>query len=185
MKNKVKNRETTKRKLVDAVGYIIEKDGFDGLGVNKVAKLADTSKILIYRYFESFEQLLKAYILRKDFWTNYQMEHPQLWDVNLPLFEMINKILSENFTEFYNHCEMEALLIYEISNHNEMVMNIVREECKIDHNTCYDVISTLLLAGTDHLILDIFENGKNKQDPEIRKQALRKSIDQILDWTFK
>lgn len=50
-----KNKEQTKRRLIDAVGEIFRTSGYPGLGVNKVAKAAGVSKELIYRYFGSFD----------------------------------------------------------------------------------------------------------------------------------
>ena len=48
-----KNRENTEKKIIDAAYAIIEKDGFESLGINAVAKEAQVSKVLIYRYFNS------------------------------------------------------------------------------------------------------------------------------------
>jgi AcrR family transcriptional regulator len=47
----IKNKELTKRKLIDAVGEVFPKEGHTGLGVNKVAKQAGVTKKLIYDYF--------------------------------------------------------------------------------------------------------------------------------------
>jgi AcrR family transcriptional regulator len=41
---KERDKEATKRKLIDAVGQIIKTRGYTGLGVNKVAKEAGVSK---------------------------------------------------------------------------------------------------------------------------------------------
>ena len=54
----MKNRMQTERKLIDAVDYFVKTKGFGGLGVNKVAKQAGVSKVLIYRYFGNLEKLL-------------------------------------------------------------------------------------------------------------------------------
>lgn len=184
MKSRVKNREVTKRKLLDAVGRIVHEDGFGGLGVNRVAKLAETSKILIYRYFESFEELLYAYILENNFWV-----HASLLDFNydrldLPLNEVVNRILEEQFNSFYNHCEMEARLINEMSNANYLVKRVVREDEHADRPICYRVISTLLMAGIDHLTLEFDGPAKDNSDLCNRKKELRQSIGQIVDWTL-
>lgn len=109
----MKNKGTTKRKLLDAVGQIINNNGFVELGVNKVAKAASVSKILIYRYFGGFNQLVKTYVLEKDFWSNYLSEHDLDENGNLPMAEQIGKLLSEQFNYFYDHCVMEAVMINE------------------------------------------------------------------------
>ena len=42
-----KNRENTEKKIIDAAYAIIERDGFESLGINAVAKEAQVSKVLI------------------------------------------------------------------------------------------------------------------------------------------
>ena len=182
----MKNKENTKRKLLNAVGNIVTTDGFAGLGVNKVAKSAGVSKILIYRYFGSFNELIRIYILEKDFWKNYLSEDQNETAPQLTVREQVCKVLAEQFNNFYNHCEMEAMLVMEISNHNAVVKNIVREETAPDRQTYCNVVSTLLLAGTDHLILaDQEDNNAGHSDlSAVRKTNLMQSIGQIVDWTL-
>ena len=74
----MKNKEETKRKLVAAVAHIFQTEGYVGLGVNKVAKLAGVSKKLIYRYFGSFERLIEAYVMETDYWMQFSAELRQL-----------------------------------------------------------------------------------------------------------
>ena len=66
----MKDKERTKRKLIDAVADIFRTEGYAGLGVNKVAKIAGVHKKLIYRYFGGFEQLVEAYVVETDYWIN-------------------------------------------------------------------------------------------------------------------
>jgi len=182
----MKNKENTKRKLLNAVGNIIRSEGFGGLGVNKVAKSARVSKILIYRYFGSFNELIRAYILEKDFWKNYLSVEQDEAALLLTVREQVCKMLAEQFSNFYNHCEMEAMLVTEISNHNAMVENMVREDTVPDQQTYCNVVSTLLLAGTDHLILAEQEDCKTHpaEVSSVRKTNLMQSIGQIVEWTL-
>jgi len=184
----MKNKENTKRKLLDAVGNIIRTEGFTGLGVNKVAKSAKVSKILIYRYFGSFSDLLRVYILEKDFWKNYLSDHTTEEEEGLQLSvrEQVCKILAEQFNNFYNHCEMEAMLVTEISNANALIKNLVRDESVAAPSAYSGVVSTLLLAGTDHLILaeQDSNNVNQPEDSSMRKTDLMQSIGQIVNWTL-
>lgn len=183
MENKVKNKENTKRKMLDAVESIIKKEGFSGLGVNKVARVSGVSKILIYRYFGNFEKLLKAYVIEKDFWTSYLNEEPKPEDADLTLKMQINKLLTEQFTNFYEHCQMEAMLVNEIANDNELVKHMSRLNGATDHTAYSDVVSTLLQAGTDHLILEMDEKTVSEEELLNRKTELLQSIGKIVDWT--
>lgn len=56
-----RDRALTEQRLIDAVGQVITENGFDQLGINKVAGRAGVHKILIYRYFGGLNGLLEAY----------------------------------------------------------------------------------------------------------------------------
>ena len=64
---KIKDKELTKRKLINAVGEIIRTEGYTGLGVNKIARQAQVNKKLIYRYFMTVDRLIEEYVLEKDY----------------------------------------------------------------------------------------------------------------------
>lgn len=63
-------KEENKKRLVEAVGIILARDGFKGLGVNRVAKAAGVDKVLIYRYFGGLLQLVTAYSETIEFWPD-------------------------------------------------------------------------------------------------------------------
>lgn len=183
----MKNKETTKRKLLDAVGQIINNNGFVGLGVNKVAKTAGVSKALIYRYFGGINQLVKTYVLEKDFWSNYLSEHDLDENCDLPMVEQIGKLLSEQFNYFYDHCVMEVAMINEISNENDLQKDISnsgnlnsrkllpgKAENITDNAAYFNIISALLIAGTNQLI---FQSHKTEE-------KLLNSMAQLIKWTF-
>ena len=54
----MKNREKTEEKILEAVGSIVESEGFEKLGINTIALKANVSKMLIYRYFGGLKGLL-------------------------------------------------------------------------------------------------------------------------------
>jgi AcrR family transcriptional regulator len=182
----MKNKENTKQKLLNAVGDIIKNEGFKALGVNKVARTAGVSKILIYRYFGSFTELVRECILDMHFWAKYMSEDEGDPSSPLTVKDRVYKVLTEQAGIIYNHCEMEAILVTEISDGNPVVKDIVREESVPHGQTYCNVVSTLLQAGTDHLILAAQNTGINNQ-PEIstvKQNKLMKSIGQIVDWTL-
>ena len=61
-------KEETKKRLIQAVGRLLSKGGFKGLGVNKVAREAGVDKVLIYRYFNGMPGLVAAFSRTVDFW---------------------------------------------------------------------------------------------------------------------
>ena len=46
-----RDRNQTEQRILDAVGRIVEAEGFEAVGVNAVASVSGVSKVLIYRYF--------------------------------------------------------------------------------------------------------------------------------------
>jgi AcrR family transcriptional regulator len=55
-----RNREDTEAAIVQAALAVLESDGFQGLGINTVARQAGCDKQLIYRYFGGLPDLITA-----------------------------------------------------------------------------------------------------------------------------
>ena len=184
----MKNKENTKRKLLDAVGVILKKDGFGGLGVNKVAKLAGVSKILIYRYFGDFNELVKSCVVENNFWTNNLTEPAASEDTSLSMQQSINLLLKERFNYFYDHCQMQAVLLNDTSDYHIVIkkragsnrllkrkLQPAKEQGSDNCITYFNIVSTLLVAGTNHLVLG---------SPAETKNELQHSMEKIVEWTF-
>ena len=56
-----RDREETKTKILQAVGQVLATSGFQGLGINAIAREAGVDKVLIYRYFKDIPTLLKVF----------------------------------------------------------------------------------------------------------------------------
>lgn len=67
---KIRDRQITCRRLVAAVGSLLARDGFTGIGVNAVAREAGVDKKLIYRYFGGLPGLIEAFGQEGDFWPS-------------------------------------------------------------------------------------------------------------------
>ncbi len=96
-----KNRQATELALIQAVSDIIEENGFEGLGINAVASKAGVSKMLIYRYFNSLDGLIAAYIQQNDYWINFDEQLPDAAHVGEFIKQMFKrqiKLLRENYT---------------------------------------------------------------------------------------
>lgn len=65
-----RNREKTEGRIIDAVEKILASEGYQALGVNRVAREAGVGKVLIYRYFGGIEGLLDAYGKTERFWPS-------------------------------------------------------------------------------------------------------------------
>ncbi|WP_321479074.1 TetR/AcrR family transcriptional regulator [uncultured Bacteroides sp.] len=115
-----KNRETTELQLLTAVDELVKEKGFEGLGINAIASKAGFSKMLIYRYFNSLEGLIAAYIQKHDYWINFNEELPDkehLGDFIKELFKKEIKALREDYT-------LRHLYRWELTNNNKFVREL-------------------------------------------------------------
>jgi len=65
---RTRDSEATQQRILRAVGRLLARRGFVGLGVNAIAREARVDKVLIYRYFGGLPELLEAFAERSDFW---------------------------------------------------------------------------------------------------------------------
>lgn len=119
---KVYDKERTKQKLIDAVGKILVKDGFQSIKINKIESVSKVSKKLIYRYFGNIDGLIKAYLQQKDFWNiELQKTPPDSKKARIPVplpADEIFAILKSNFDFLENSAEMQKLVLWGISEKN-------------------------------------------------------------------
>ena len=67
-----KSRLQTEQRILDAVGQLLLEQGYPAVGVNAIARRAGCDKVLIYRYFGGFDELLLAFAETSELW----------WDVD-------------------------------------------------------------------------------------------------------
>ncbi|WP_091370440.1 TetR/AcrR family transcriptional regulator [Mucilaginibacter mallensis] len=100
----IKNKELTKRKLVQAVGEIIKTEGFVALkSASKVARIAGVDRKLIGRYFGGLNQLIEAYVVENDYWLLFTEKiNDLIKSNNYPgSKDLITSILQNQFTYFF------------------------------------------------------------------------------------
>ena len=136
----LKDRETTEKRILDAVGYIILEEGFEKIGVNAVAQRAAVSKMLIYRYFGGVEELIARYIFQKDYWINISIESDKIQDVN----KFLKTIFRKQILLLREDIIIKRLYRWELSINNSMINEI---RAKRESNGCQlvDIISKLTI----------------------------------------
>ena len=117
---KEKNRLTTEQTLIKAVQDIIEECGFEGLGINAVAAKAGVAKVLIYRYFDSLDGLIAAYIRQNDYWINFDEQMPDREHIA----EFIKRAFKRQILELRKSYTMRRLYRWELSTDNKIVREL-------------------------------------------------------------
>ena len=115
-----KNRQATEMTLITAVNDIIEESGFEGLGINAVAAKAKVSKMLIYRYFNSLNGLIAAYIQQNDYWINFDEKLPD--QTHLAAF--IKQIFKRQIMWLRENYTLKRLYRWELTTDNKFVKEL-------------------------------------------------------------
>jgi len=69
---RARDRQASEERILAAVGEVLARDGFRGLGVNAIARQSGIDKVLIYRYFGGLPELLQAWGASGRFWPSLE-----------------------------------------------------------------------------------------------------------------
>ena len=170
----VKNdKERTKRKLIDAVGAIIRRDGFRGLKFNAIAREAQVDKKLITAYFGSTEVLVETYIRGKDYWTMPGGNANELANAGekSDTRDLLETLLINHLDYFSQEEEMQKIILWQISERSRIMFEVAEDREKLgadffrlaDPNfekTTVDIraITALLVGGIYYTVLHAKSN---------------------------
>ena len=136
----MKNREQTEEKILEAVGSIIENQGFEKVGINAIATEAGVSKMLIYRYFGGVEELIAQYLIQKDYWANTDaaMINPEA------VGDSIKSMFRRQVEQLRNDITLRRLYRWKLSTNNQ---NIRQLRNRREENGCRLIKMVSALTG--------------------------------------
>ena len=136
----MKNREQTEEKILEAVGSIIENQGFEKVGINAIAMEAGVSKMLIYRYFGGVEELIAQYLIQKDYWANTDAAiiNPEA------VGDSIKSMFRRQVEQLRNDITLRRLYRWELSTNNQ---NIRQLRSRREENGCRLIKMVSALTG--------------------------------------
>ncbi|MBB5646500.1 TetR/AcrR family transcriptional regulator [Pedobacter cryoconitis] len=201
---KHRNKEQTKRKLLQAVGEIIIEKGYSGLGVNKIANKAGVDKKLIYRYFGDGNTLVETYILEKDYWLGFADKLQEFNAIKSPgqAKEIISAMLERQFIFLYEEEAMQHMVLEELTSKSPLMASICNIRGNIgasllkhtdpyfkDSEVNFRAVSALLVSGIYYLVLQAKINGGticgiDVNSPEGREEVI-KTIRHIIEWAYE
>ena len=122
-----RDRDRTTRQLIEAVGRVLARDGFERCGVNAVAREAGLDKVLIYRYFTGMPGLLTAYGESNTFWpTVDEILGENRHALTLPMGERLEMILSTLLDALRNRPETLAIMAWELVQRNPLTDRLAK-----------------------------------------------------------
>lgn len=164
----INDKDRTMRRLVEAVGVVIQADGYTGLTPSKIARVAGLDRKLISLYFGSVNNLVETYVKSKDYWlaattgTSDMMKHDQ----NLKTREILEAMLLNQLDYFNSNTEMQKIILWQLSEQTDIMKHVCNEREKLstqffalsdkelgDKQGDLRATAALLVAGIYYLVL--------------------------------
>ncbi|MDY3319788.1 TetR/AcrR family transcriptional regulator [Riemerella anatipestifer] len=201
----IRDKSRTKNKLIDAVGKVLESQGYTGLkNAKNIADVAGVDKRLIWTYFNGVENLVEEYIKKNEFWKeglSNELLNKLLTKAEDLDAEKIIFLLKNHFEKFNTDIPLQKLITWEVSEENEMLRKVAdrREQLGeqlfslIDEkfaksNVDIRGVVALLLGGTYYLNLHAKANGSLfcgiDLNTEEGKNSILNAIEFIINSSF-
>ena len=125
---KIRDKHITSKRLISAVGSLLAKKGFKGIGVNAVAREAGVDKVLIYRYFGGLPGLISTFGKEGDFWpSSLELAGGDLQRFShLPLEKRLSELGSNFIQALRKRPLTQAIMAWEMIESNELTEELER-----------------------------------------------------------
>ena len=201
---KLRDKERTKVKMIQAVGKVLLKKGYTGLNASAIAKEAGVDKSLVWTYFGSLDNLVEVYIAQRDFWKFKAKESIDTLTVENKEVNQddLSALLQFQFTALLEDEMLQRIMLWGISEKKDFLRNLSDEREMIGEeifknidpqfeNSNVDIrgILAILVAGIYYLVL----HGKTNRslfcgidlNTSIGEQRIKESISQIISMAYK
>ena len=201
----IRDKSRTMAKMINAVGKVLQKKGYENLNAAAIGRAAGVDKKLVWTYFGSVDNLIEEYINLKAFWTlgipssviTKIAETPG----NVGEKETI-ELLDEYFETFNKNIALQKVIHWEMGESSKLLRKVADKRemvgeqlfSIIDHkfkNSETDIRGTiaLLLGGIYYLNLHARTNGSTVCGIDINEEEgryrIKKTIEEIIKNTFK
>jgi AcrR family transcriptional regulator len=112
---KHRDRDRTAQRILQAVGKELGKNGFQGIGVNAIARRARVDKALIYRYFGGLDELLRAYAESEHHWPSLVAIADEVRDVDLSPAQFARHVLFGFIAAVRKNRVLQEIMRWELS----------------------------------------------------------------------
>ncbi|MFD2554279.1 TetR/AcrR family transcriptional regulator [Sphingobacterium tabacisoli] len=185
--------ESTKRKLLQAVEDILANEGFVALKVENISKVSGVDKKLIYFHFGDLQGLYNAFLRSKDFWLSEAFEEiPQQLN-----WEAVIEVLKKQFSEMKSNKLLTQLLIWELSEKNEILSKLADERDEVGNELLTTIVKNesfkedvqpliaLLVSGIYYLSMHATINGSLFCGLDINKEEDAARVSATLERVLK
>ncbi|RXK85988.1 TetR/AcrR family transcriptional regulator [Filimonas effusa] len=192
------NKVQSRQKFMDAVEEILITKGVAGLKVNDIAKVAGLDKKLIYKYFGGADQLIDAYILSKDFWSNVKGEKvpPSIGDGG---HKFVEQMLLSQFDYVFRDSAFQKVLLWRLTEkrdvlqkltdaqeaNGEVLLQDITDPHFGDQWARFRAIMAILISGAYYLNLYGAVNGSTFCGINVNEESGRAEIKEAFSFLLK
>ncbi len=199
-----KDKEETKKKLIQATGEIFMTKGYQGLKAARIANVAGVSKTLIYRYFGNVEELFKAYLAQKDFWLSMEGQVEKLLEASRNDFgkQLAKQTLEAQIAYFSQNKEMQEIMRWQINEPNQIARTLADSRELLgeellslsdphfkDSGVSLRALLAVIIPGIYYLVLNAKVNGSSFCGININRkedmEQLQKAVELAVDWCYE
>jgi len=123
-----RSRIQTEQKILNAVGSILRERGYPAVGINAIARQAGCDKVLIYRYFGGFDELLLAFAETTTLWWEVDEiiteTAAECAEITLPDF--LQRLLNRYVTALESRPLALEIMAWEMSEQNNLTNTLAR-----------------------------------------------------------
>lgn len=123
-----RSRLKTEQRLLDAVGTILLEQGYPAVGINAIARCAGCDKVLIYRYFGGFDELLLAFAETTTLWWEVDEVITESAEEcsSIPLPDYLQSLLNRYVQALESRPLALEIMAWEMSEQNCLTQRLAR-----------------------------------------------------------
>jgi AcrR family transcriptional regulator len=163
-----RDSSATKERIVQAVGTLLAERGFSGIGVNAIARAAGVDKVLLYRYFGSLPELLRAYGKQGSFWPTIREQLGDMKEIATgSLAKLAMKVLVGHLRWLRQRPQTQEIMRWELHERNELtdelartreqqgmeILELLPPAAQAAHEVDLPAVAALIHAGITYLVL--------------------------------
>lgn len=123
-----RSRLKTEQRLLDAVATLLLEQGFPAVGINAIARQAGCDKVLIYRYFGGYDELLLAFAETATLWWEVDeiIIESAAECADIPLHEYLQRLLDRYVKALEARPLALEIMAWEMSAENNLTRHLGR-----------------------------------------------------------
>lgn len=124
----IRSRIQTEQRIINAVGSILLDQGYPAVGVNAIARQAGCDKVLIYRYFGGFDELLLAFAETTTLWWEVDeiITETAAECAEIALPDFLQRLLNRYVTALESRPLALEIMAWEMSEQNNLTNTLAR-----------------------------------------------------------